>query len=205
MATMGAATNPAAERQAERLRLLHDVLATTPMSGRYWMFAGTLLGWAREGQLLGHDCDDADFMYRTDDEERLQASFPALAQAGFRLARTFPGVGQPPTQWALSYENAIFDFFAAEFRGDRLRYHSYGTNADPAHPHSHLQNVSELPASPLEEFYFLGRWWLKAADHDAELTGNYADWRTPEPGWDYMRGPSIVERRPWDPTRYEIG
>ena len=59
-------------------------------------------------------------------------------------------------------------------------------------------NECVLPAQPLEEVRHVGRTWLKARDHDAELTANYGDWRTPEPGWDYMRGPAIVRRFPWD-------
>ena len=31
-----------------------------------------------------------------------------------------------------------------------------------------------------------------------------SDWRTPDPGYDYMRGPAIIECRPWDPSRYRL-
>jgi len=44
---------------ADLLRL-HDVLADTEISGRNWVWAAMLLGWAREGDLLAHD-RDADF------------------------------------------------------------------------------------------------------------------------------------------------
>jgi hypothetical protein len=78
----------AAEQQVEHmvtnLRLLNDTLASTAMAGRYWMFAGLVLGWAREGKLLSHDCKDADFAYLGDDEELLQSAFPILAEAGFQ-------------------------------------------------------------------------------------------------------------------------
>ena len=42
-------------RMIENLRLLHDTLERSPLAGRWWMFAGGLLGWAREGNPLLHD------------------------------------------------------------------------------------------------------------------------------------------------------
>jgi GH18 family chitinase len=35
-------------------------------------------------------------------------------------------------------------------------------------------------------FEFLGRKWLKSADHERELTAIYGDWRTPDQNWDYL-------------------
>ena len=63
-------------------------------------------------------------------------------------------------------------------------------------------NVCELPAQPLSEVTLIGRRWLKVRDHDAELTANYGDWRTPNPDWDYLDSPSIVETRRWDPSDF---
>ena len=60
--------------------------------------------------------------------------------------------------------------------------------------------MCEIPAQPLEDVAFLGRTWLKTRDHDAELTALYGNWRVPEPGWDYLSGPAIVEPGPWDPS-----
>ena len=34
---------------AVEMRRLNDVLEATPMAGRYWVWGGLLLGWAREG------------------------------------------------------------------------------------------------------------------------------------------------------------
>ncbi|MGA2470388.1 MAG: hypothetical protein ABSG64_06825 [Solirubrobacteraceae bacterium] len=200
----GSATHDPVELQASRLRRLHDALAPTPISGRYWVCGGVLLGWAREGQLLSHDALDADFNYRSEDAERLEASLPALLDAGFRLARRFPNVDEVPTQWAVSLDDAIFDFFCVQISGERLRWSNYGTNTDRSSPHTHVQNICEIPALPLAEFRFLDRYWLKPDDHEAELTSVYGDWRTPDPGYDYMRGPAIIECRPWDPSRYRL-
>jgi hypothetical protein len=181
--------------QQRRLRRFHDVMAQTPLAERYWFSGGALLGWAREGRLLSHDALDVDFHYLASDEERLRASLPILAQAGFRTARRFPNVREDvePTQWALIAEDAIFDFFRIEDRGDHFRSHSYGgLGVEPT------ENVLALPAQPLEDFSFLGRRWLKPADHEAELTALYGTWRIPDPHFDYMQGAAIVQRRPWD-------
>jgi len=63
-------------------------------------------------------------------------------------------------------------------------------------------NVCELPAQAREEVRFLDRTWLTVVDHDAELTANYGDWRTPSPDWDYLDSPSIVATEPWDPSSF---
>ena len=39
------------ELLAEDLRDLHDVLERTNLDGHYWVWAGLLLGWAREGAI----------------------------------------------------------------------------------------------------------------------------------------------------------
>jgi hypothetical protein len=189
------------ERLEGLLALLCDVLSQTPIAGRYWMWGGVLLGWAREGRLLAHDVD-ADFNYRVEDEQRLQASLPALLQAGFRIARRFPNTEERPTEWALSAQGVMFDFFAVEIEDQRLRWSSYGCHREPPTPLGFVQNICEIRAWPLEEFEFLGRRWLKASDHEAELSDVYGEWRTPDPHWDYMHGRAIVERRPWDPSRH---
>lgn len=178
------------------LQLLNDTLAGTPLAGRYWMFGGLVLGWARERGLLAHDCKDADFAYLGDDDAAMTASVGALRAAGFEPLYRFPAATGPATEYCFEREGLRFDFFRMELHGDELRYWSYGyAGPDWTEP---TGNECVLPAQPLEEIRHLGRTWRKTRDHDAELTANYGDWRTPEPGWDYMRGPAIVRRFPWD-------
>lgn len=181
------------------LQLMHDVLAHSPIAGRYWVNGGMLLGWAREGALLGHDCHDVDFFYRREDTERLEASFPLLEEAGFRLALRFPSVHGDATEYSFRRDGAKFEFFRAELIGDQLSYWHYGFADTP------VANEARIPAQPLEQFYFLGRSWLKPRDHEAELTTMYGDWRTPDPGYDYMRSPAIVASYPWDPSSFDLG
>ena len=59
--------------------------------------------------------------------------------------------------------------------------------------------AAELPRQELVPFEFLGRTWRKAADHDAELTAQYGDWRTPNTAWSYLDEHTIVSRARWSP------
>jgi hypothetical protein len=194
------ATDDARAHLTASLQLLNDVLACSPIAGRYWVNGGLLLGWAREGAILGHDCDDVDFYYREDDTERLLASFTLLEGAGFRLSLRFPGAYGEPTEWSFRRDGAKFEFFRGQLVGDQLSYWNYGFG-----PNGPVANEARVPAQPLEQFYFLGRSWLKARDHEAELTAMYGDWRTPDPDYDYLRSPAIIATKPWDPSSFDLG
>jgi hypothetical protein len=190
----------ARQRMVEHLQLLHDVLATTPMAGRYWLIGGVVLGWARERQVLAHDAIDADFAFLGEDLDVLESCFPALTAAGFRLRYRFPGLFGPATEYSFVRGDAKLEFFRVDVVGDRFRYSNFGHVGGV----ETVQNICEIPAQPLEGIDFAGRRWLKARDHDAELTALYGDWRTPNPDWDYLQGPATVERRPWDASTYDL-
>jgi hypothetical protein len=186
-------------QMADNLRVLNDVLARTPMAGRTWIFGGLLLGWVREGGLMLHDCVDADFAFLADDAPRMEASFGALEAAGFERIHRFPGISGEATEHSFGRAGAKFDFFALGISGDRFTYCNYGHDGGAP-----VKNLCEIPAQPLEEIRFLDRPWLKVSDHDAELTALYGDWRTPDPHWNYMHGPAIVAREPWDDSSYDL-
>jgi hypothetical protein len=181
------------------LRLWHDVLATTQMAGRVWLFGGLLLGLVREGGLMLHDCHDADFAFHSDDVARLESCFPALIEAGFAPHYRFPGVIGDATEYSFSRGGAKFELFRIEVVGARFRYWNYGHGPDGP-----VKNTCSIPAQPLEEVRFLDRTWLKVRNHEAELTALYGDWRTPDPGYDYLRGPAIEHTERWDPSTFEL-
>lgn len=183
---------------AEDLRLLNDVLATTPLADRYWLFGGLVLGWARERALLGHDCVDADLALLDTDVDRLEAAFDALFAAGFEPLYCFPGARRTPTEYSFKRGERKFDFFLFELDGDRFRYRNYALHGG----RGPVMNVCEIPAQPLTEVAFLGRRWLKMVDSDVELTAQYGDWRTPDPDWDYLDGPATVSTHRWDPRGF---
>ena len=191
-------TLAAVEAMAADLRLLNDVLATTPLSGRYWLFGGLVLAWAREGALMPHDVLDADFAVLAEDMPLLESVFPALIAAGFAPLHRFPGSTGPATEYSFSRGPRKFEFFRIDPAGDRFRFHNYAQHG----ARGPVMNVCELPAQPREQIVFLDRTWLKVVDHDAELTANYGNWRTPNPDWDYLDSPSIVATEPWDPSSF---
>jgi hypothetical protein len=179
------------------LRLLHDVLARTPMAGRFWFFGGLLLSAVREGEIMLHDTKDADFGFLVQDAPLLESTFGALVEAGFAPHYRFPAAVGEATEYSFTRDDAKFEFFAVEVVGDRFAWSNYG------HRHGQpVMNRCEIPAQPLDELRFLDRTWLKVRDTDAELTALYGDWRTPAPGFPYMEAPTIVSRHPWDDTSF---
>jgi hypothetical protein len=181
------------------LRLLHDTLARTPISGRYWLFGGLLLSAIREGELMLHDTKDADWAFLGEDEERLVAAFPALVDAGFAPHFRFPGATGPATEYSFTRDGAKFEFFRVDVAGDRFTWCNHGILPDG----TGRQNRCAIPAQPLDEVRFLDRTWLKVRDADVELTALFDTWRIPAPGFDYMDAPTIVERRPWDTGTFQ--
>jgi hypothetical protein len=179
------------------LRLLHDVLARTPMAGRYWLFGGLLLSAVREGEIMLHDTKDADFGQRGADVPTLVSAFPALVEAGFAPYYRFPGAFGPAHEYSFKKDDAKFEFFVTEVEAGRLTWRNCGHRAGVP-----ILNRCAIPAQPLDEIRFVGRTWLKAADVDVELTALYGDWRTPAPGFAYMEAPTIVSRHPWQETTF---
>ncbi len=171
---------------ALEMRRLHDTLAATPIAGRYWVWGGLLLGWAREGGVLSNDTADVDFAFCDTDFERMRASLPALRAAGFRLLHAVRNNAGDLSVLVLERSGIHFDFLKLTRVDDLYRY--YGSFWS-------VQIVGEVPAQPLEPFELFGRTWLKSKDHDLELTAMYGDWRTPRSDWQTERdSPAVVAR-----------
>jgi hypothetical protein len=178
------------------LRRLNDAIARTEFRGRYRLLGGLLLGWAREGRVLGHDLRDADFAYDGDDHDLFLAIVPELRAAGFRPMLRYRNNAGQHTEHCFSRRGAKFEFFRLDRVGDKHRYHLYGT--DPARPDEQLEIVCELDAQPWEPVDFIGRTWLKPADHEAELELVYGSWRIPDPTWFFLDDGSKVSSRKWE-------
>lgn len=186
---------------AHDLRRLHDVLADTDLAGRYWVWGGLLLGWAREGRLLRHDLRDADFGVLTEDVPRLEAAVRALDKAGFGLVtRRLANDGRfiffrfcRHARWHRSQ----FEFFVLDVVGDQLRYLLHHEQGGPEADRP-VEAEYRLPAQELVPFEFLGRTWLRHADADLELTTIYGDWSTPQKDWWWWRDDrNLHSSRPW--------
>jgi hypothetical protein len=188
-------------RRFERgLRRLNLTLADTPIDGHYWVWSGLLLGWAREGAVLRHDCRDADFACLDEDWHRLLESVPALVRRGFRPLMRFRNNAGVITQLAFRRQGVDYDFFRFRADGDHFTYFEYwGFHRSDTTP---IEMEGELPRQDLEPLRFLSSSWLKVRDHERELEALYGDWRVPRPDWQgYRDCPAIVSRQPWtDPN-----
>ena len=189
-----------ANRQRARfeddLRLFNDVLRDSPLAGRYWVWGGLLLGWAREGRVLPHDIGDADFGYDAADDPLLDPLEPMLAAAGFRRWYFFRNNAGELTERVFVRHGFKFEFFRMADAGDG-DHEFYGYHMSDDHP---LEFAGRTASQDLERFTFLDRHWMKPRDHDLSLTTMYGDWRTPDPAWDPLAGPSLVAWRPWRPS-----
>ena len=174
------------------LQRLHDALKETELAGHYWVWAGMLLGWAREGNLLAHD-RDADFALLAEDLPRFLKAVPALRAAGFRPLLQFRNNEGQVTEFTLRRHAATFEFFVFEPIDGMLHYFVYGW------PPDHLVEVeSQVVDQELVSFDFVGRTWLRHVDFESELQSMYGDWRTPRRRWNYLEDDqAAVHRRPW--------
>lgn len=177
------------------LQRLHDVLEDTELAGRYWVWAGMLLGWAREGGLLAHD-RDADFALLPTDLPKLLSAVPALRRAGFHPLQMFRNNEGNVTEVTLYRHTAKFEFFVMEPVDGMLRYFVYGYPPDRL-----IEVEARVSDQELVPFEFLGRTWLRHADYEHELKSMYGDWQTPQRSWDYLKDDqAAVSRHAWTNT-----
>ena len=178
---------------AERMRiasfernlvLLHDTLATTAMAERYWVIGGLLIGWAREGRVLAHDCQDGDFGLLQEDRDIFLNAIPALVAAGFGpFARYIDNRGLA-VEYAFTKDGARFDFFLHETVGDHIRCTFFGVSPEPRNQRP-IEMIRQVPRYGLAPMDFLGRRWRKPDDHEAFLAAEYGEWRARKPAFDH--------------------
>jgi hypothetical protein len=176
------------------LRLLSDTMARSPLHGRWWVFGGLLLGWAREGRLLDHDLHDADFGYRQADHERFLACVPMLDEAGFAPRHRYVGNSGRTTEYRFARGGGQFEFFEMRPSERGLRYSLY---AESTRVEELTELTVEVGDQPLVPFEFLGRTWMKSADHEKDLEVTYGEWRIPDLTFSFVDQPNIVDRQAW--------
>jgi hypothetical protein len=178
-------------RFVANLQRLNDALKHTELDGHYWVWSGLLLGWARDGAVLAHDCLDADFAVADRDFHRLVDAVPAIMRAGFRCDRRFVNTAGQVTELTFLRHGARFEFFRMFPADERLRYYMYSIK---------LKGITQVEAFVPEQetvpFSFLDRTWLKPRDHDLELRTVYGSWKVPDPSWSYLDTLDLEARRP---------
>lgn len=191
------ATPERKQQFTDNLRLLNDVLATTPLVASYWLMGGVLLGWAREGDILAHDAADADFGFFRADHERFLAAVDPLLQAGFQPFKRYTNNAGMITLYSFLKDDARFDFFLHERTETRIRCYYYG-RFKAVRSLGWIEIVSEVPTFSLAPIEFLGRTWQKPADHDRFLTAVYGNWHEPRPQFVALKDDlSIVKKILW--------
>jgi hypothetical protein len=177
-------------RFVANLQRLNDALRHTELDGHYWVWSGLLLGWARDGAVLAHDCLDADFAVADRDFHRLVEAVPAIMRAGFRCDRRFVNTDGQVTELTFLRHGARFEFFRMFPAGGRLRYNMYSIKLNGI-----TQVEAFVPEQPTVPFSFLDRTWLKPEDHDLELRTVYGSWKVPDPSWSYLDTLDLEARR----------
>jgi hypothetical protein len=177
-------------RYVANLQRLNDALRHTELDGHYWVWSGLLLGWARDGAVLPHDCLDADFAVADRDFHRLVDAVPAIMRAGFRCDRRFVNTDGQVTELTFLRHGARFEFFRMFAAEDRLRYYMYSIKLNGI-----TQVEAFVPEQPTVPFSFLDRTWRKPEDHDLELRTVYGSWKVPDPSWSYLDTLDLEARR----------
>jgi hypothetical protein len=172
------------------LQDLSDAIRGTELDGHYWVWSGLLLGWARDGAVLPHDCLDADFGVVDCDFNRLVDAVPAIVRAGFRCDRCFVNSTGEITELTFIRHGIRFEFFLMFPAAGRLRYYMYKIMLKRV-----IELQASLPDQDSEPFSFLGRTWLKHKDHQLELSTMYGAWKIPDPSWAYLESLDIEARR----------
>ncbi len=178
------------------VQLLHDVLADSPIHGKYWLCGGLVLGYVRQGGMLPHDMD-IDFHYWRSDREKLETSLDLLLKSGFKIHACWKNNSGEITEYALKYKTVIkFDFLEVNRVNNKMQWYCYG--GGPI-----IQQIRyAVPVHDLEKIELYEREWLKPADHELYLTSMYGDWRTPNPKYRFYEDcQAIIEKTVWTGTK----
>ena len=175
------------------LNKLHAVLSESPLHKKYCIVFGALLGWAREGALLKHD-DDVDFLFWQEDRDALEVAIDMLLVNGFQYERCWRNTKNEVTEHILTYRGLRFEFFGAHRVNGKAQFYAFGKYHRGGQYFELLYEVTDFE---LTKFDFLGKTWLKPADHEKFLAEMYGDWKTPNKDFDDIReGPGIISRTP---------
>lgn len=185
---------PLEERRRRGLVRLHDLLADTEFSNRYWVIMGLLLGCVRDGGPIAWD-RDSDFGFMDADLPRFLTAAQILRQHGFNMRPLQVNNDGRTTKWALKYQGVKYEFFQFERHGENLRWY-YHRRKPP------MELINEVPAHGLVGFDLYDRRWLMPDSAEAILTRIYGNWRKPDPGYVYWRDSgATIDRYPWTGER----
>ena len=149
---------------------------------RYMVDQGTLIGIAREGDLLPWD-DDVDIALPADQIEKVLAVLPILKSLGWRVSNRFMHYSfhswEEGDLQCIKVRKMRWGFLRSRIRMDiniKYRYeqkyywHSMGVACE----------VDALHFDDFDSLQFAGKTIRVPKNYDAYLTEKYGDWRTPD-------------------------
>ena len=171
------------EAAGKSLADLQNILSN--ISKRAFLVSGTLLGYAREGQLLAHDKDIDVGIIGWEDQFNI---FEAIQKSGQFWINFKKLKGQNSYSIPIMHlqHGVTIDLFFYHAEQEKLV-----TGVD--HDFGYLQKFAFTPFE-LQEIEFLGQKFFAPSDIEKNLEENFGDWRTPDPGYiSHLESPSTVD------------
>ncbi|WP_197434715.1 tetratricopeptide repeat protein [Agrobacterium vitis] len=146
-------------------RALLEIKETLDKAGvEFFLVAGTLLGFVREGNFLGHD-KDIDLGIFDIPSENIEAAF--RGRSAFKLGNDFVPSSR---NFTVYYEGVAIDFFRYTYDGDHL---ICGFNDDQGNVRWRFSRFG------LSQREYFGQQFNVPDPPEAYLEQAYGDWRTP--------------------------
>jgi hypothetical protein len=146
---------------SEKLRLLHDVLESSPLAQRYWVIdIEWLRNWHAKSDTWMRKHAPVALAVHYGFIHLLRQSLPLLFAVGFEPVKWWwRGNVQSPSKVSLSNEGDLFDFFIlSTTEGGRLQWISIGRPAENGSPVVVWNEVEHYELAPA---VFQGRSWLR--------------------------------------------
>jgi hypothetical protein len=174
------------------LTTVHQTLDTDDLEGRWHLYGGALLGWARQGRMLDHDLNDVDIAIDEAALPELVRAIDHLCLQGFNVERVYVSNDGTVREIAVARDDVRVDLFV--FRN----VHGFWDNRGFGDRHGRqCELVSMIPRQPLERITLSGLPWPKVVHHEVELEAIYGDWRQPDPTWKFGDDRTVVRAEEW--------
>ncbi len=178
-------------RRRRDLRCFYQAVSSSELSGRWWIWGGTLLGLRRSGDILAWD-RDLDVAIRRKDLPALMRTIDSLTALGFKTRENFLDRGELVALHLVRH-GFDYDFSVLDDANDgKLRYRAFTVRDGGV-----VLIEGSVPAQSLASIRAWGCDWPCAADSDADLSALYGvGWRVPDPSWSALDSPSITKVTP---------
>lgn len=158
---------------------------------KYWLQDGTLLGFYRDGDFIGHD-DDTDLGLFFSDIENKKIIFKDLFNLGFKLHKV-KGNLENSLLVTLIRNSVATDLFFYYNTSTKIQHSSFKIITTDIGKQSQQINYLYEPFD-VKEAIFLNHKFLVPQDEEKFILTKYGtEWRIPEPAWDHLYSPKNAE------------